>query len=122
MEKSTRVQRVERELFTLLSNYVLHELSGTPPCYVSISAVDVTGDLRSARVFFRLVGAIEQTREGEKLLEGERKRMQRFVADEFKAAKFCPVLRFEFGVAPHFDEVDQLFQNMRRTRTFEDEN
>lgn len=113
--RSVRVSRVEKELFETLSHFLLHELPEPLPCYASITAVDVTPDLRSARVFFRLVGEAAHVKEAQEVLTAERPRFQKHVAREVKM-KFCPVLRFEYGVAPHMDEVDQLLENLRKPK------
>jgi ribosome-binding factor A len=118
--RSKRVQRVERELFETLSYFLLHEFGHPLPCYASISAVEVNGDLRSAKVFFRLVGGADETGAAKALLEAERTRFQKHVAREIQM-KFCPVLRFAFGVKPHLDEVDELLENLHKPKTgFED--
>ncbi|MBX3022378.1 MAG: ribosome-binding factor A [Bdellovibrionales bacterium] len=98
-----------------MSSFLLHNLASPLPCYAAITAVDVTPDLRKAKVFFRLVGEDRHVKEGQELLERERPQFQKFVAREIQL-KFCPVLRFEYGVAPHLDEVDQLFENLRRPK------
>jgi ribosome-binding factor A len=115
--RSTRVQRVERELFELLTHFLLHDW-GTPlPCYVSITAVEVTPDLRHARVFFRLVGNESVTRSAEELLAGGRSAFQKCVASRLKL-KFCPVLKFEFGKVAQRDEIDELLENLRKPKNF----
>lgn len=120
MLRSTRVQRVESELFEILTQYLLHEIGEPLPCYASITAVETQPDLRNAKVYFRLVGSAESVQDGEKILNKERGNFQSKVARELKT-KFCPVIRFEFGVAPNGgDEIDQLLANLRRPHRFED--
>lgn len=119
MEKSTRVQRVESELFALLSQFLLHELSAPLPGYASITAVEVSPDLRHARVFFRLVGKDSITRRCEEELAGLRGVFQKHVAKNLKL-KFCPVLKFEFGRVEQQDDIDLLLEKMRKPRSFGD--
>ena len=76
-DRSTRVQRVERELLEVLSHFLLHGLGEPLPCYSSITAVEVSPDLRYARVFFRLVGKENMTRKAEETLARWWKRLQR---------------------------------------------
>jgi ribosome-binding factor A len=118
-DRSTRVERVERELLQTLSNFLLHELTTPLPCYVSITAVEVTPDLRHARVFFRLVGKEKFTREAEEVLAGLRGAFQKHVASAVKM-KFCPVLKFEFGKVAQHDEIDVLLENLRKPKRFGD--
>lgn len=113
--QSTRARRVERELFETLSNFLLHNVGGSLPSYASITAVDVTPDLRNAKVFFRLVGEAKMIEATKDILGRERGLFQKQVARELKM-KFCPVLRFEYGVAPHLDEVDRLLEDLRKPK------
>lgn len=113
--RPTRVQRVERELFQLLSEFMAYEMAEPLACFATISAVEVSSDLRHARVFFRLVGSDEATSAGEKTLSGLRPLFQKQVARGLKL-KFCPVLRFEFGKKAEADEIDVLFENLHKPK------
>lgn len=115
---SKRVQRVERELFEALSRYLLHGLAEELPCFASVTAVEVTPNLRHGKVFFRLVGESASTSAAEKILLAERSGFQREAAAILRDSKFTPVLKFEFGTVPHLDEVDQLFENLHRRRLY----
>jgi ribosome-binding factor A len=106
---------VEAELFETLSTFLRQGWGRTLPCYASISSIQVSADLRSARVFFRLVGGDTEARKAEELLLEERNLFQKAVAREIKM-KFCPVLRFEFGVAAQLDEVDALLENLLKPK------
>ncbi len=117
MSESKRVDRVQSELLRILGSHLQHGLKRPLPCYVSITAVEVHPDLRSAKVFFRLVGAAGALEEARNILLEERADFQKQVAAELKT-KFCPVLRFEFGVAPHMDEIDKMLANLRRPKQF----
>ena len=119
LSRSKRVQRVERELFETLSQFLIHEVSVPLPCYVAVSAVEVSPDLRNAKVFFRLVGQEKATQDAKAILAQERAEFQKHVAQQLKL-KFCPVLRFEYGIAPKLDDVDVLLEKLHRPRGFED--
>ncbi len=110
---SPRVKRIESEILQILSRHLLHGMKQPLPCYASITAVEVKPDLRSARVFFRLVGSVNPVNEAKEILASERSLFQKELARELKT-KFCPVLKFEFGVAPQLDEIDKLLENLRR--------
>lgn len=106
---------MERELLETLSQFAIHGLHEPLPCFASVSAVEVSPDLRNAKVFFRLVGGGPEVKAAQMILQRERVEFQKHVAKEL-SLKFCPVLRFEFGVAPQLDEVDQLFERLRQPR------
>lgn len=110
---------MERELFESLSQFLLQELTTPLPCYTSITAVEVSPDLKHARVFFRLVGKDKVTREGEEVLAGLRGAFQKHVAKNLDM-KFCPVLRFEFGRVAQQDEIDVMLENLRKPKSFDD--
>lgn len=119
MSESKRMDRVQSELLRILGLHLQHGLKQPLPCYASITAVEVHPDLRTAKVFFRLVGGQGAVDEARNILLAERSDFQKQVATELKT-KFCPVLRFEFGVAPHMDEIDQMLADLRRPKGFED--
>lgn len=110
-DKSVRIQRVERELHHLVARYVQHEIPESMPTLASVTAVDVTSDLRKAAVYFRLVGAPDDAKVSEKILDGHRKAIQSAVAREL-LLKFCPVLEFRYGKAREEDDVDRLLAGL----------
>lgn len=110
-----RVQRVERELFETLSHFLLRGLPQPLACYASLTAVEVSPDLRYAKIFFRLIGDEKNVVDGQKTLEHERPNFQREVAKKIDS-KFCPKLAFKFGVAEKRDEIDELFDNLRKPK------
>lgn len=120
MSESKRMDRVQSELLRILGLHLQHGLKQPLPCYASITAVEVHPDLRSAKVFFRLVGGANATNEAQDILLNEKSHFQKEVAAELKT-KFCPVLRFEFGVAPHMDDIDKMLADLRRRRDPDEE-
>lgn len=114
-EKSVRIQRVEKELHRLVALYVQHEIPEVPGL-ASVTAVDVTADLRKAAVYFRLVGSDELVNESKKVLSDHRKRIQQQVADELKL-RFCPVLEFRYGQVKEADPVDELLSQLGKRKT-----
>ncbi len=115
MSDSKRVARVQSEILQILAEHLQHGLKQPLPCYASITAVEVQGDLRTAKVFFRLVGSTGPVNEAQNILLSERGQFQKQVAETLNT-KFCPVLRFEFGVAPHMDDIDKMLANLRRPK------
>ena len=113
--RSKRVQRVERDLFETLSHYLLHGLNEPLPCHASVTAVEINPNLRHAKVFFRLIGDAKEVEAGKEVLLAERHAFQKEVARN-TSSKFCPVLRFEFGTAEQRDEIDMLFENLRKPK------
>lgn len=122
MSRSTRVHRVESEMLQILSLHLQQSMAAPLPCYASITAIEAQGDLRTARVYFRLVGEKPAVEGAKKILNHERGGFQRRIAKDLKT-KFCPVLKFEYGVAPanpEEDHIERLLENLRQTKRFED--
>lgn len=111
-QKSIRVHRVEKEIHHLAALYLSQNIPEAIPALASVTAVDVTSDLRKAVVYFRLIGSHLQVEEARKVLETHRKGIQKQVAD--LRLKFCPVLEFRFGIAKAEDEVDQMLAQFAR--------
>ncbi len=119
--RSKRLMRVERELFQVLNAYLVQAFGASLPSLVSITAVEVHPNLKNAKVYFRLVGDEKACTETQGRLDLERSRFQREVAANL-ATKFCPVLKFEYGIAKQLDEIDALLGSLNRVGSkFEDE-
>lgn len=115
MTTSHRLARVERELFQLVSEYLQYHLSEPLPAFVSVTAVEVSPDLKHARTFFRIVGEQEDQQVSEEILTDERSMFQKHIAKNLKL-KFCPVLRFVYGRVDALDPVDEMLANLKKGR------
>ncbi len=117
MEENRRVLRVERELTQVLAEVIHHGLKLPLPGFAAVVHVDVTPDLRSAKVYVRVAGTEKDRSKAEDLLGQQRPQIQRKVSDALDA-KFCPVLRFVVGGAPtkEKDDVEVLLANLNRPR------
>jgi ribosome-binding factor A len=110
-----RVLKVERELKELLAQIFLQDLKLPLPGFSSVAHVDVSRDLRSARIFVRFVGSEEDMATVEALLERQRTEIQRLVSRRL-LAKFCPVLSFKIGGGGAvLSESDRLLASLHRT-------
>jgi ribosome-binding factor A len=105
---------VERELHHLVALFLQHDLAEPLPVLASVSAVDVTSDLRKAFIYFRLVGEGAGLQACEKILERNRKRAQQVIAKEV-SLKFTPVLEFRFGHAKPDEQsdIDQMLADLQ---------
>ena len=102
-----RQERVARVIRDTVSDAILRHLSD--PCieaFVSVTRVEVAGDLRSAEVFLSMFGkdASSQKRTFAAITRA-RPRIQALLGDRLDS-KFCPVLRFS---------VDEKFKKMLET-------
>ena len=117
MEENRRVLRVERELTQVLAEVIHHGLKLPLPGFAAVVHVDVSPDLRSAKVFVRVAGTDKDRAGAEELLGQQRHQIQRKVGDALNA-RFCPVLRFVVGGPPAgaMDDVELLLANLNRPR------
>lgn len=97
MSESRRVQRVQKELNHLVSQYLLTDWKGPCPGLLSVAHVDVTPDLRSAKVY---ISVMTQEEDGlalfEELLEDQKSFVQHYISKNLRM-KFCPRLSFKLG-------------------------
>ncbi|MCB0411761.1 MAG: ribosome-binding factor A [Bdellovibrionales bacterium] len=97
MSDGRRPQRVQKELSHLVSQYLLMEWRGPHPGIFTVVAVDVTPDLRSAKVFISvLLTEAADFSELEEAFEEQRNQIQSYVGRNLKM-KFTPRLNFKLG-------------------------
>lgn len=116
MTGSHRVARVERELFQLASQFLQLQMSEPLPAFASVTAAEVSPDLKHARIYIRIVGEKEDRDISEEILLEHRKSMQAEVAKKLKM-KFCPVLRFVFGHVESLDPVDHMLAQLKNPKS-----
>lgn len=92
-----RLQRVAQQIKGLLSKVIVHELSDPRAGFITIVDVDVSADLKSARVGFSVLGSDAQKRTAQRALESARGYIQSRVGQQIDM-KYTPVLSF------HLDE------------------
>lgn len=90
---SRRLERVQKELRSIIGLYLLRGLKEELPCMVSVTRVVASGDLRSAKVFLSHLGAEEEAAQALQTLKAARGEIQKEVARELPM-KFCPRLEF----------------------------
>lgn len=112
--------RVERELYQLLNAHLVHHIASTLPCMTSITAVEVHPNLKTAKVYFRLVGDDSICEQAKFQLDERRSDFQREVARQL-VTKFCPVLRFEYGLAKDGDDIDALIAQLHRPKIWSED-
>jgi ribosome-binding factor A len=82
---------------------------------ISVNDVDLSGDLRNARVFISVLGNAEQQRTGLGLLRKNRARIQGLVAKEV-ILKYTPHLRFVVDdTVERGNRILKLIEELERT-------
>ncbi|MEY2410017.1 MAG: ribosome-binding factor [Verrucomicrobiota bacterium] len=90
---SHRIERVRELLKRGIGEAIRRELPVDQAGLVTVSDVDVGGDLKSATVFISILGGQEQQRTGLLMLQNNRGRIQGLVAKSV-LLKYVPQLRF----------------------------
>jgi ribosome-binding factor A len=92
---SLRIQRVRELLKREIGEAIRREFQVSNSGLVTVTDVDVTGDLKSATVFISILGDAAQQKRGFQLLTEHRKRIQGLVGRAV-VLKYTPALRFVF--------------------------
>lgn len=90
---SHRLERVARELQREIGNILLNEAGDMRLHFVSITRVEVAPDLRTAKVFFSVIGETEAQEDCIQALERARNFIQRKISARLKM-RFTPILSF----------------------------
>ena len=90
---SLRLQRVRELLKREIGEVIRREFEVSEAGLITVSDVDVAGDLQSAVVFISILGNADQQKRGISLLARHRKRIQGLVGRAV-VLKYTPTLRF----------------------------
>ena len=96
-----------------LSQLVLHKMKDPRVGYVTILHVDVAPDLRSARVFYSVIGNAQKQKETQVALEKGAGFLQREIGQALEL-RYTPKLKFIFDDS--FDrgqEIDKVIQHIK---------
>lgn len=92
-EKSRRIQRAEKEIREVISNYLMREQSGSAEDLVSLTHVMVSPDLRQVKAYVCVIGKDHVDDETLKVLQSHAPEIQRLFATKFRM-KYIPKIRF----------------------------
>lgn len=107
---SRRTERVAALIQTVLGEFVQKKLKDPGLGFITFTAVDITPDLKLARVFYTVLGKEKEREESQRALERAAGFLQHEIAVELKL-RFTPKLTF------HFDET--LEEGIRIERIIE---
>jgi ribosome-binding factor A len=93
-----RKHKIESAILREVSTY-MHSLDDPLLKSITITHVEVSDDLRYAKIFYTIIGHENEEEEiKEKLIKATR-RIQRDVAQRLKNMKFVPLLNFHFDLS-----------------------
>ena len=110
---SRRIEKVEKELRQVIANYLLGGFKGQLSGLVSVARVQVSPDLRNAKVFITVMGEEEDAEISLAALRDYAFDIQKEVNHRVKM-KFCPKLKFfkDTSVA-HTLKVEGILQKLK---------
>jgi len=112
---SHRHERVRELLKRAIGEAIRREIPVGDAGLISVNDVDLSGDLRNARIFISVLGNAVQQRAGLALLQKNRARIQGLVAKEI-ILKYTPHLRFVVDdTVERGNRVLKLIEELERT-------
>src|SRR5262245_15267217 len=112
---SHRIERIRELLKRAIGETVRREIPVGQAGLITVNDVEVTGDLRQARVFVSILGNPQQQKTGLVLLHRSRSRIQALVAKAV-ILKYVPHLRFVVDDSvERGNRVLQLIEELERT-------
>ena len=115
-EGSRRVQRVEREVREVLSQYIIRNLRGELSGLTTVTTVRLTADLKLAKVYISVMGTPEEIKLNFEILNDEVSEMQHELGKTLRL-KFCPKLRiFPDDVIEQSLHVQKVLKELKTDR------
>lgn len=113
MSVSRRVQRVERELREIISTYLLSGFKYPLIGIITLTRVEVSADLRSAKVFLSMMANEEEKQTNLKNLQDCAKDCQQVIHQKLPM-KYCPKIFFILDKG--FDNAQIVEQRLREIK------
>ena len=116
MGDGRRVARVEREVQATVAQYLIKGFKSSLPGLVTVAAVKMPADLRTAKVYVSVLGADEHKDEVLELLQERAFEIQNFIGKELKM-RYCPKLTFYSDhVTEQVLKVDKILHELEEQR------
>lgn len=93
MGDGRRVARVEKEVQSVIAQYLISGFRQRLPGLVTVAAVRMPGDLRSARVYVSVLGEDKLKDQVVEILQASAAEIQRYIGDQLRM-RYCPKLTF----------------------------
>lgn len=93
MDDGRRISRVEKEIQVTIAQFLIRGFKLPLPGIVTVSAVKMPGDLRTAKVYISILGSDKDQSEAIETLQKRAFEIQNFIGKELKM-RYCPKLTF----------------------------
>lgn len=110
-----RIERAEKELRNIIASYLLTSFKGSVSCLFSVSRVQVSSDLRHAKVFISFMDKQTEQKKNLESIQDQAFEIQSHIAKTLPM-KFCPKLKFiyDFG-ADHSQKIEKILLELKST-------
>lgn len=111
---SRRTEQVAEAIKVEVSQTIQRELKDPRLGFATVTRVEVSPDLKHAKVFFSVIGDEEVKKESLKVLKGASGYLRRELAHKL-TLRYVPELHFEFDVAmEHGDKIQRLLMQLEQ--------
>jgi ribosome-binding factor A len=108
-----RSARVGDQIRREISEIIQKEIKDPALGFVTITAVEMTADLKQAQVYYSVLGNEQQKRDSKTVLERAAKFIQQQLARRVRL-KYLPGLRFEYDQSlEHGEKIDRLLRQIQ---------
>ena len=112
MKRTRRTQRLNGLLLEGISDTVLRQINDPRIRAVTFTAVDVTPDLRLARVYFSVLDPLRQREEASEGLDSAKGLIKRSLAPRL-SLRYMPDLEFIYDASiQRADQIDKLLKSL----------
>ncbi|HWP99029.1 MAG TPA: 30S ribosome-binding factor RbfA [Vicinamibacterales bacterium] len=120
MPQGSRPARVGDQIRDELGELLRREVKDPGIGFVTVTGVEVTGDLQIARVYYTTLGGPEERERTRRALERARPFLRRLLAERIRLRR-APELEFRFDESiERADRIERLIQEIHRDDTPDD--
>ena len=107
-----RIDKVNQQLKREIGNIIQRELSDPRLEFVTITSVDISRDLKHARVYFSFLGSSDQIEAAQKSLDGASGTVRKYVGGRMKM-RYTPELFFIYDKSIEFSsKMDKILKEI----------
>lgn len=117
---SQRADKVGEELRKIISRMLIEDLNDPGLGFVTITRIELTDDLRFAKVFYSVLGSPEQKKSTQEALQRHLPLIRRMVVERINM-KYAMTIKFEADASiDHSFEIDSILKKIKEQEGRED--
>ena len=111
---SQRSNQVAEELRKIISMILLDDLSDPRMGFITITRIELTDDLRHAKIFYSVLGSEEQKKETEEALKENKGYIKHLVVERINM-KYAMDIKFELDSSiEHSFKIDSILKKIKK--------